>query len=97
MTKRRKYTREFKLEALELLRKGDRTASEVAEALGIDRSVLSGWKRQYEEEGSLAFRGHGVMKPEDQELRDLKKKLAQVEEERDILKKALAYFAKERK
>ncbi len=95
--KKRTYTREFKLDAIRLVKDSGKLLREVAADLGIDRSVLGDWVRRYDEAGELAFPGKGKAGPEISELRDLKRRLAIAEEERDILKKALAYFAKERK
>ena len=94
--KRRKYTREFKLNAVKMVIDG-RTVSDVAESLGLSRGVLQTWKSKFRDDRSLAFPGHGNRKPEDEEIRQLRKQLADAQQERDILKKALAYFAKERK
>jgi len=95
-TKRRQYTREFKLEAVELTRKG-KSVSNVAAALGIRPDMLRAWKRQVEgdDSGKEVFRGHGRVTSQEQELRRLRRELQQVAEERDFLKKAAAYFAKE--
>ena len=96
MTKsRRKYTREFKLEAVKLVVDQDRTVSDVAESLGIDRSLLQRWKSQLKAEGLLAFPGNGKVNPHEEELRELRRELNKVRQERDILKKATAYFARE--
>jgi len=95
--KRRSYTREFKLDAVKMLIEQDRTAADVARSLGINPNLLLRWKNKFEEEGSLAFPGHGKLKPEDEEVRRLRRELAEARQERDILKKAMAYFVKERK
>jgi transposase len=58
---------------------------------------LQTWKKKFEEDGSVAFPGHGNRKPDDEEMRRLRKQLADAQQERDILKKALAYFAKDKK
>ena len=92
---RRKYSREFKLEAVRLVVEQDRTVRDVAESLSVNRSVLQHWKSQLKAEGALAFPGNGCPSAADEEVRRLKKELARVRQERDILKKATAYFAKE--
>jgi len=94
--KRRQHTREFKLDAVKMVLEG-RKISEVAENLGVNRSLLQTWKRQFQEDGSVAFPGQGKLKPDDEENRRLRRELAITQQERDILKKALAYFAKEGK
>ena len=88
------YTREFKLEAVRLLREGDKPASQVAMALGVRRTLLYRWRDEYAAQGEAAFSGRPGPKPSDEVAR-LKRELAAVREERDILKKAAAYFAKE--
>lgn len=92
---RRKYSREFKLEAVMLVVEQGRTVGDVAESLGVNRGVLQRWKSQLKTEGALAFPGNGRPNAADEEVRRLRKELAQVRQERDILKKATAYFAKE--
>ena len=91
--KRRKYTKEFKLEAVRLMEEPDRRAVEVARNLGIRVERLYEWKRQYAEQARAAFPGNGRRSPRDEEIWQLKKRVARAEQERDILKKALAYFA----
>ena len=88
------YTREFKLEAVQLLRKGDKPASQLALELGVKRTLLYRWRDAYAAEGDAAFSGKPGPKSSD-EMTRLKRDLAAVREERDILKKAAAYFAKE--
>jgi transposase len=94
---RRKHTREFKVEAVRQVIEKGRSVAEVADGLGINRNMLTRWKGEIEADGAEAFRGHGKLTAADEELRDLRRKLATAEEERDILKKALAYFAKLKK
>ena len=91
---RRKFDANFKREAVRLITTGGRRASVVARNLGISANLLHRWKKQYMEDPAYAFPGKGHLKPEDEELRRLKKQLADVTEERDILKKALAIFSK---
>jgi transposase len=91
---RRKFDAEFKREAVRLITSGGRRASEVARDLGVSSNLLHRWKQQYLEDPGQAFPGKGHLKPDEEELRRLKKQLADVTEERDILKKALAIFSK---
>jgi len=93
---RRKHSREFKIEAVRQVLEGGRSLSEVASGLGITPSVLSRWKAKFESEGAAAFPGNGKVSAADEELRQLRRRLAIAEQERDILKKAVAYFAKEK-
>lgn len=97
MSKRRKYDRAFKTEAIKLATDKGKPVAEVARNLGIHENLLYKWKRQYLEDAAEAFPGQGRLKVSDEELRQLRKKLADVEEERDILKKALTIFSKEPK
>jgi transposase len=96
MQKRKTYTREFKLEAVRLLERGDRPAAEIARELGIKRNQLYKWQEQHDARGEAAFPGHGrPVNDKDAEIARLKQELERVQEERDILKKAAQYFAKE--
>ena len=92
--KRRSYDSEFKREAVKLVIEGGRVASEVAKGLGINENVLYRWIKQYREDPENAFPGKGKLKPEDEELRRLRRELADVKEERDILKKVVGIFSK---
>ena len=91
-----RFTREFKLEAVRLLELGHKPATELAMELGVARNQLYKWQAQLQRKGEAAFPGSGA-KPLSQqsEIGRLKRELKQVTEERDILKKAAAYFAKE--
>ena len=97
MSKRKTFSKAFKLEALNLLENSEMTATEVARHLGIRRNQLYKWKEQFDSEGESAFeRSLGrPKKSQETELVRLRKELAEVKMERDILKKAAAYFAKE--
>ena len=99
MTKRirRKYDREFKIEAVKLVTERGTPIAEAARNLGIHENLLRTWKNKYLDDTADSFPGKGHLKPQDEQLRCLRKKLADVEEERDILKKALAIFSKEPK
>jgi transposase len=92
---RQLYTREFKVEAVRLVTERGYKAAEAAKNLGISPGALSKWKRELEAEGApeAAFPGKGYLKPAEAQLRDLKQELDRVTRERDILKKAVAYFA----
>ena len=93
---RRKHSAEFKREAVRLSHEPDRTVGEVAASLGIDRGVLQRWRKELGEHGVESFPGNGRLKASDDEVARLRRELARAQQERDILKKALAYFAKER-
>ncbi len=92
MGQRQRFTNEFKLEAVRLLKQSGRPAAEIARELGIPRNRLHKWAAQLEAHG--AFPGSGRQANAAAELTRLKRELARVTEERDILKKAATYFAK---
>ena len=95
--KRKTYNREFKKEAVALITEKGYSIAEASRNLGVEYSVLRRWKMQLADDPQNAFPGKGQLKPAEQELRNLKKELERVKEERDILKKALAYFAEDQK
>jgi len=90
----RHFTREFKRNAVELMVDKGMSAGRVAQELDIHPNLLHQWKRKLLAEGNGAFVGKGNLKPEDAEIRRLRKELEDVKEERDILKKALGVFSK---
>ena len=92
--KRRHYSREFKLEAVRLATEGGISVAQAARDLGIHDTVLRRWKKQFEEDPAGAFPGKGRLKPEDEELRRLRRENARLSQERDILKKAPAIFSR---
>ena len=92
---RRKYTREFKLEAVKLIKERGVTVAQAARDLGVHATVLHNWVRQFASDPQHSFPGHGQMKPEDAEIARLRREVNKLKAERDILKKAAAYFAKE--
>ena len=93
MTRRKRYSAEFKLEALRRANEEGVTDTLVAEELGFSSRQLRRWRDEAKKDGDNAFPGHGNAR--DKELMLLKRKLAKVEQERDFLKEAAAYFAKE--
>ena len=95
MTRRKRYSAEFKREAVRRANEPGATAKEVAAELGFSTRQLRRWRDQVQEHGEEAFPGHGNAR--DKEMMLLKRKLRQVEQERDFLKEAAAYFAKESK
>ena len=92
---RRQHSREFKLEAVKQVLNG-RTVLEVADNLGINRNMLTRWKTDLIAEGALAFPGQGRRNELEEENRRLRRELAVARQERDILKKAAAYFANDK-
>jgi transposase len=92
------YPKEFKLEAVRLMRGSDRPASEIATELGIRRNQLYKWAEQLDTKGEAAFKGRGHPKKEEQsQVTTLKQENERLREEVEILKKAAAYFARELK
>ena len=95
MKKRKIFTEEFKREAVRQLEKGDRVAADLARELGINRNQLYKWQQQITAKGGAAFPGKGRQSGAAAEIARLKRELERVTEERDILKKAAQFFAKE--
>lgn len=96
MSKRQTYTREFKLEAARLLVQSNHTAAELAIQLGVRRNQLYKWQEEVNQHGADAFPGSGRREAsEESEVVQLRRELKRVKEERDILKKAAKYFARE--
>ena len=94
---RRTFTREFKLEAVKLVTERGISKSQAARDLGIHVNVLRKWIEDLEHDAKQAFPGQGKRRADDAEIARLKRELADAKAERDILKKAIAYFAKERR
>jgi transposase len=96
--RRRRFTQEFKLEAVRLAAVGDRSIQAVARDLGIGANILRQWKRQAETRSGHSpadiFPGNGKLMSQDEEIRRLRREVTVLREERDILGKATAFFAK---
>jgi len=95
--KRKNYSREFKMEAVRLITEKGYSIAEASRSLGVEYSVLRRWRQQFADDPQNAFPGKGRLKAPDEELRRLQRELDRVKQERDILKKALAYFAEDQK
>lgn len=93
--RRRKFSREFKLEAVRLVKDRGVAVAQAARDLDVHENVLRKWVRELTADPQQAFPGHGHMKPEQQEIDRLRKEVAKLKAERDILKKAAAFFARE--
>jgi transposase len=93
--KRKHYSKQFKIDAVKLVTDQGYRVSEAARNLGIHHSSLRRWKAQLESNGNQAFPGKGNMSPEKEELYQLRKEVKRLRMEREILKKAAAFFAKE--
>ncbi len=92
---RRKHTREFKLEAVRLIKERGVSVAQAARDLGVSDGLLHKWVKAFADDPAHAFPGHGQMKPEEAEIAQLRREVIRLKAERDILKKAAAYFAKE--
>jgi len=97
MTTRKRHTKEFKLDAIRLVTEHGCSKVEAARSLGVNANMLRRWVKEYEadETQAQAFRGNGKLTPEQEELRRLRAENRQLKLEREILKKATAFFAKE--
>jgi transposase len=93
-TTRRRFSREFKLEAVRQLTQGRRLA-EVARELGVEAQVMRRWVAQVAVDPATAFPGNGQVRHEEAELQRLRREVTQLRAERDFLKKVAAFFAKE--
>jgi len=95
--KRRSYDKEFKLSAVKMITEGAMSILQVSRDLGVNENSLHKWKKDYLSDQQNAFPGKGHLKPEQEELRKKDREIARLTMERDILKKALGYFAKVKK
>ncbi len=93
--RRRVFSREFKVEAVKLIKERGVAVAQAARDLDVAESVLRRWSREGEADLKQAFPGNGQVKPEQHELTQLRREVARLKAERDILKKAAAYFARE--
>ena len=91
----RKYTREFKVEAVRLAAESERSAAAVARDLGIPANNLYRWRQELGDGGEEAIRQYGREKNKDDEIRYLRRELDKARQEAEILKKAMVYFTKE--
>ena len=94
---RRKFTREFKLEAVRLIKDRGVSYVQASQDLGVHTSQLRDWVKKFSDDPQHAFPGQGQMKPEQLEIAQLRREVTKLKAERDILKKAAAYFAKDRR
>lgn len=91
---RRKFSREFKLEAVKLVRERGVSAAQAARDLDVHENVLRKWIKEFGSDPVQAFPGHGQMKPEQLEIARLKREVAKLKAERDILKNCHGPFAR---
>ena len=97
MSTRRKYTKEFKIDAISLVTERGYTHAEAGKSLGINPNVLGRWVRESAEKEENAFQGNGKLTAEQLEVRRLREEVRRLTMEKEILKKATAFFAKEMK
>lgn len=98
MIARKQYTKEYKLDAISLVLEQGHTLTEVSRSLEINANMLRRWIREYQEDDAdQSFRGNGKLTPEQEEIRQLKAQIKQLRLEREILKEATVFFAKETK
>ncbi len=98
MTTRKRYTKEYKLDAISLVLEQGYTRIEAAKSLDINPTMLGRWIKEHQRDNDgQSFRGNGKLTPEQEEIRKLKAEVKRLEMERDILKKATAFFAAETK
>ena len=91
----KRYTEEFKVEAVRLIKERGVSVAQAARDLDVHENVLRKWVRDFASDPVQAFPGHGQMKAEQLEIERLRREVAKLKAERDILKKAAAYFARE--
>src|SRR5262249_30201017 len=92
---RRTYTAEFKAEAVKLVTEQGYSVAEAARSLGVSENLIRNWKQALLDQGDHAFPGRGNLAPQEQELARLRAENKRLVAERDILKKAAAFFARE--
>jgi len=97
MSARKKYSKEFKLDAVSLVIDQNYTRAEASKNLGINPNMLGRWVKEANTDDGHAFRGNGKLTPEQEEIRTLKSQVKRLQMERDILNKATVFFAAETK
>lgn len=96
MSKQQKtYTREFKLEAVQLVKSSGKPLSQIARDLGVSETALYNWCKQLAEQGQQAFPGSGHQTAEQEEIRRLQRELEVTRQERDILKKVVSIYSRD--
>jgi len=98
MGRRKKYSKEYKLDAVSLVLEQNYSRAAAARSLEINENMLGRWVIEYQQDDDgQAFRGNGKLTPEQEEIKQLKSQVKQLQMEKDILKKATVFFAKETK
>jgi transposase len=94
-TPRKRYTKEFKLEAINLAESSGKPMAQIEQELGITNGLLGKWREKYKEASWEAFPGEGNLKPTEERIRDLERENMRLRQEREILKKVLGIFSRE--
>lgn len=97
MSKRKKYPKEFKQDAVSLVTEQGYSRAEAARSLDINSNMLGRWMKEADTDDGTSFRGNGALTPEQQQIRELQRQVKRLEMEKDILKKATVFFAAETK
>src|SRR5262245_27603558 len=97
MKEKKKYSKEFKLDAISLVKEQGYTRLEAAKNLGVDRQLIGRWIKEHDLEGEGSFRGQGKLSVEQLEIRRLNEEVKRLKMEKEILKKAAVFFAQETK
>ncbi len=97
MSRRKRYSKEFKLDAVSLVLDQGYSRAEAARSLGLNSNMLGRWVSEQLTDGGQAFRGNGKLTPEQEEIRKLRSQVKNLKMEKEILKKATVFFAKETK
>jgi transposase len=92
---RRQFSREYKIEAVKLVKERGVSVAQAARDLDVHENMLRKWVREFGADPAQSFTGNGQMKPEQLEIERLRREVAKLKAERDILKKAAAYFARD--
>jgi transposase len=95
MASKRTYPREFKLQAVELVKSGGKSAGEIERELGITPGLLAKWKQRLKVDGQQAFPGKGRLKEDEELIRRLQRENELLRQEREVLRKALSIFSRE--
>jgi transposase len=90
----RTFTREFKMEAVQIVHTSKKPLAQIARDLGIADSTLHHWRKLFSEQGEQAFPGSGHQTPQEEEMRHLKRENELLRQERDVLKKAIGIFSR---
>ena len=94
---RKRYSKEYKQDAVSLVVDQGYSRAEAARSLGLNSNMLCRWVQEYNKDDGQAFRGNGRLTPEREEIRKLQSQVKRLEMEKEILKKATVFFAKETK